>query len=93
MSSAKGGKIFDYSVTLAGVHWLLMISGDNGVIYILARNAKGKFLIRRTKIALDQPASYVIIPGKLKISNVSLKIQEEDLRGEIAAEKGILPFA
>jgi hypothetical protein len=59
-----------------------------GVIYILARNAEGKFLIRRTKMALDQPASYVIIPGKLKISGVSLKIQEEDLRREIAAEKG-----
>ncbi|MGA2956940.1 MAG: hypothetical protein ABSF48_14610, partial [Thermodesulfobacteriota bacterium] len=26
-----------------------------GVIYILARKAKQKFLIRRTKIALDQP--------------------------------------
>jgi hypothetical protein len=59
-----------------------------GVIYILARNAERKFLIRRTKIGLDQPASYEIIPGKLKISNVSLKIQEEDLRREIAAEKG-----
>jgi hypothetical protein len=58
------------------------------VTYILASNADRKFLIRRTRIALDQPASYAIIPGKLKISNVSLRIQEYDLRKQIAAEKG-----
>ena len=59
-----------------------------GVTYILAGNADRKFLIRRTRIALDQPASYEIIPGKLKILNVSLRIQEYDLRKQIAAEKG-----
>ena len=58
------------------------------VTYILASNAERKFLIRRTKTALDQPASYEIIPGKLKISNVSLEIQEDDLRRQIAAEEG-----
>ena len=58
------------------------------VTYILAGNAERKFLIRRTKTALDQPASYEIIPGKLKISNVSLEIPEDDLRRQIAAEEG-----
>jgi hypothetical protein len=57
------------------------------VTYILASNVDRKFLIRRTRIALDQPASYTIIPGKLKMSNVSLRIQEYDLRKQIAAEK------
>lgn len=60
-----------------------------GVTYILASNAhRRKFLIRRTRMALDQPAFYAIIPGKLRISNVSLRIQEYDLRKQIAAEKG-----
>lgn len=58
------------------------------VTYILASSAERKFLIRRTKAALDQPASYEIIPGKLKISNVSLRIQEDDLRRQIATEEG-----
>jgi hypothetical protein len=58
-----------------------------GVTYILASNARRKFLIRRTRMALDQPALYAIIPGKVKLSNVSLRIQEYDLRRQIAAEK------
>jgi len=58
------------------------------VTYILASNGERKFLVRRTKATLDQPASYEIIPGKLKISNVSLGIQEEDLRRQIKAEEG-----
>jgi len=58
------------------------------VTYFLASNRERRFLIRRTKAALDQPASYEIIPGKLKISNVSLRIQEDDLRRQIEAEEG-----
>ena len=58
-----------------------------GVTYFLAGNADRKFLIRRSRIALDQPASYEIIPGKLRLLNVSLKIQEFDLRRQIDAEK------
>jgi len=58
------------------------------VTYILASNGERIFLVRRTKASLDQPASYEIIPGKLKISNVSLGIQEDDLRRQIAAEEG-----
>ena len=58
-----------------------------GETYILASKGDRKFLIRRTRKDLDQPASYAIIPGKLKMSNVSLRIQEYDLRKQIAAEK------
>jgi hypothetical protein len=58
------------------------------VTYFIARTPHRKFLIRRTKMALDQPASYMIIPGRLDICNVSLKIEEYNLRKQIAAEKG-----
>jgi hypothetical protein len=58
-----------------------------GVTFILASRADRKFLIRETRKALDQPVSYEIIPGKLKLLNVSLKIQEHDLRRQIDAEK------
>jgi hypothetical protein len=59
-----------------------------GVTYILASKEDKKYLIRRMRKELDQPASYEIIPGKLKLSNVSLRIQEYDLRKQIDAEKG-----
>jgi hypothetical protein len=59
-----------------------------GVTYILASKGDRKYLIRRTRKDLGQPASYEIIPGKLKLSNVSLKIQQYDLRKQIDAEKG-----
>jgi hypothetical protein len=58
------------------------------VTYFFAGNAKRRFLVRRTKSALDEPASYEIIPGKIKISNLSLKVQEDDLRKQVNAEKG-----
>jgi hypothetical protein len=60
--------------------------------YFYAHNAQRKYLIRRTRTALDQPAYYEIIPGALEISNLSLKIQEDDIRKEIAAEKEISPL-
>ena len=60
--------------------------------YFFASNAERKFLIRRTKAALDQPAFYEILPGRLKVSNASLKIQEKDLRKQIAVEEGFSPL-
>ncbi len=57
--------------------------------YFYAGNGERTFLIRRKKPSLNQPASYEIIPGKLKIAYVSLHIQEEDLQCEIARAKGI----
>ena len=62
------------------------------VTYFFAGNAKRRFLVRRTKSALDKPASYEIIPGRLKLSNLSLNIQEDSLRKQIAAEKGFSPL-
>jgi hypothetical protein len=58
------------------------------VSYCFAGKAGQRFLIRRTKSALDQPASYEIVPGRMKITNVSLKFQENDLRKQIVSEKG-----
>jgi hypothetical protein len=58
------------------------------VTYILASNSRQReFLIRRTRTALDQSASYEIIHGKLRISNTALKIQEYELRKQINSEK------
>jgi len=62
------------------------------VTYFSAGNGQGNFLIRRTKSALDEPASYEIIPGKLKVSNLSLKVQEDHLRKQVDAEKGFAPL-
>ena len=64
----------------------------SGVSYFLAGNAQGQFWVQRKKPALDQPAAYEIVPGRLRIENVSLKIQEEDLRRQISAEKGFSPL-
>jgi hypothetical protein len=58
------------------------------VTYILASNShKREFLIRRTRTAFDQSASYEIIHGKLRIFNTALKIQEYELRKQINSEK------
>jgi hypothetical protein len=62
------------------------------VTYCYAGNAGKRFLLRRTKSALEQPASYEIIPGRMAILNVSSKIQENDLRKEIFADKGLSPL-
>jgi hypothetical protein len=58
------------------------------VTYFFAGNATRSFLVRRKKRALDEPASYEIVPGKLKISNLSWKVQEDHLRKQINAETG-----
>jgi hypothetical protein len=62
------------------------------VSYCLARNAGKRVLVRRTKSALDRPAGYEIIQGSMEISNVSFTIQENDLRKQIVAEKGLSPL-
>jgi hypothetical protein len=60
----------------------------NKVSYFEATNGREIFLIRRTKSFLGQPAFYEIIPGRLRISNISFQIQENDLRKEFAALNG-----
>ena len=62
------------------------------VSYFEASNGQQNFLIRRTKPALDQPATYQLIPGKLLVSNVSYNIQEEALRKQMAARNGSAPL-
>jgi hypothetical protein len=62
------------------------------VSYFEASNGQQSFLIRRTKPALDQPAIYQLIPGKLLVSNVSLNIQEEALHKQMAARNGFSPL-
>jgi len=62
------------------------------ISYFEASNGQQSFLIRRTKPALDQPASYQLIPGKLLVSNVSFDIQEEALRKQMAVRNGSAPL-
>jgi len=62
------------------------------VSYFEASNGEQSFLIRRTKPALDQPAIYELIPGKLLVSNISFNIQEEALRKQMATRNGSAPL-
>jgi hypothetical protein len=62
------------------------------VSYFEASNGQQSFLIRRTKPALDQPAFYQLIPGKLLVSNISFNIQEEALRKQMAERNGSAPL-
>lgn len=62
------------------------------VSYGYAGNNEKRFLIRRTKLALDQPASYEIVAGRMAIFNVSVKIRGNDLLREIFADKGLSPL-
>ncbi len=62
------------------------------ISYFEASNGQQSFLIRRTKPALDQPAIYQLIPGKLLVSNVSFDIQEEALRKQMAVRNGSAPL-
>jgi hypothetical protein len=62
------------------------------VSYFEATNGQQRFLVRRTKEGLNRPAFYQLIPGKLKVSNVSLKIQEDALRKQMSALNGSVPL-
>jgi hypothetical protein len=60
----------------------------NKVSYFEASNGYERFLLRRTKKSLAQPAFYEIIPGTLQVSNVSFRIQENDLRKQLFKPNG-----
>ena len=45
-------------------------------------------MIRRTKKFLAQPAFYEVVPGTLRVSNVSLQIQDNDLRKQLIKQNG-----
>lgn len=53
-----------------------------------ASNGQERFLIKRTRERLDQPAHYEIIPGKLKLSNVALEFLKEELSKQLRALNG-----
>lgn len=58
------------------------------VSYFEATNGRERFLIKRSRERLDQPAHYEIIPGKLKISNVACEILEGELKKQLGTLNG-----
>ena len=62
------------------------------VAYVEASNGKERFLIKRIKEGYDRPAFYEIIPGKIRVADVSLEIQEEELRQQITWLNGSFPL-
>jgi hypothetical protein len=63
------------------------------VAYMEASNGKERFLIRRTRTALGRPAFFEVIPGKIRVTEVSLEIQENEVRRQIAWENGSRPLS
>ncbi len=62
------------------------------VAYVEASNGRRKFLIKRTRASFDRPVSYEVVPGKLKVTDVSLEIREEELQKEITWLNGSFPL-
>ncbi len=62
------------------------------ISYLEASNGRQRFLIRRSRNGLGQPAFYELIPGRLEVSNISLEIQENDLRRQMASEDWSFPL-
>jgi len=62
------------------------------VAYVEASNGKEKFLIKRIKEGYDRPAFYEIIPGKIRVADISLEIQEEELLQQITWLNGSFPL-
>jgi len=60
------------------------------VTYVEAGNGKEKFLIKRVKEGYDRPAFYELIPGQIRVADISLEIQEEEIRKEIEWLNGSL---
>ncbi len=62
------------------------------VAYVEASNGKQRFLIKRTRAAFDWPAFYELIQGRIKIVDVSLEIQEDELERQISWMNGSFPL-
>jgi hypothetical protein len=62
------------------------------VTYLEAANGKERFLIKRIKEGYDRPAFYELIPGQIRVADISLEIQEEELRQEIEWLNGAFPL-
>jgi len=58
----------------------------NRISYFEATNGQQKFLIKRTKSGFSRPACYEILPGKMRISNVDILTQDEEIRRQISAD-------
>jgi hypothetical protein len=58
----------------------------NRVGYFEATNGQQRFLIKRTKSGLSQPARYEILPGKMWISSVDMLTQDEEIRRQLSAD-------
>jgi hypothetical protein len=63
------------------------------VSYVEASNGQQRFLIKRSRESLNQPVSYELIPGKIQVADVSLEIQEADLRRQISWLNGSFPLS
>jgi hypothetical protein len=64
-----------------------------GVTYLEATNGKERFLIKRVKEGYDRPAFYELIPGQIRLADISLETQEEELCQEIEWLNGDFPPA
>ncbi len=62
------------------------------VAYVEASNGKERFLVKRIKEGYDRPAFYEIIPGKIRVADVSLEIQEDELLQQITWLNGSFPL-
>jgi hypothetical protein len=62
------------------------------VTYMEAGNGKERFLIKRVKEGYDRPAFYELIPGQIRVADISLEIREEELRREIERLNGSFPL-
>jgi hypothetical protein len=56
------------------------------IAYLEASNGKERFLIKRSRTALSRPAFFEVIPGKIRVTEVSLEIQENEIRRQIVWE-------
>jgi hypothetical protein len=62
------------------------------VTYMEAGNGKERFLIKRVKEGYDRPAFYELIPGQIRVADISLEIREDKLRTEIGCLNGSFPL-
>ncbi len=61
-------------------------AGGLGTSYFNTTNGTRRYLIRRIKRSFEEGALYEIVPGRLRVRNETLSIQEEDLRRQISSD-------
>ena len=60
--------------------------------YFEASNGKERFLVKRTRKSIDRPVFYELVPGKMKVSDVSVEIHEDEILEETSWLNGSLPL-